>query len=203
MTDHYFSDTPLSTDKRGTATVTVRGRDFVVQTASGTFSPGGVDRGTTVFLNTVPPPSPGGVAVDLGCGWGPITLALAAESPDARIYAVDVNPRARELTALNAQKAGFDTVSVISPDQFPDNTPIDTLWSNPPIRIGKKALHELLTTWLHRLAPDGHAWLVVAKHLGAESLMTWLNTAHDGAFSATRFGRDKGFHVIQVTRTLS
>ena len=201
MTDHYFSDTPASVDQRHTKTVSIRGRDYVVQVASGTFSPGGLDRGTKVLLDLAPAPSPSGVAVDVGCGWGPISLALAADAPDAEVFAVDVNPRARELTATNAHKAGANNVRVIDPDEFPDNTPIDTLWSNPPIRIGKKALHELLTTWLHRLSADGNAWLVVAKHLGAESLLSWLNTAHDGAFSATRFGRDKGFHVIHVTRT--
>jgi 16S rRNA (guanine1207-N2)-methyltransferase len=200
MTDHYFSDSPASPDQRLDKTVTLRGRDYGVQVASGTFSPGGLDRGTKVLLDLVPAPSSTGVAVDVGCGWGPITLALALEAPDATVYAVDVNPRALDLTAINAERAGYHNVRVTSPDEFPDNTTIDTLWSNPPIRIGKKALHELLTTWLHRLSPHGNAWLVVAKDLGAESLLAWLNTSHDGAFSATRFARDKGFHVIHVTR---
>jgi 16S rRNA G1207 methylase RsmC len=200
MTDHYFSDTPASVDQRQDKTLSLRRVTYTVQVASGTFSPGGVDRGTRVLLDTVPPPTPSEVVVDVGCGWGPITLALAAEASDAHVFAVDVNPRARELTAINAQRAGFTNVTVISPDEFPDNTTIDTLWSNPPIRIGKKALHELLTTWLHRLSPEGNAWLVVAKNLGAESLLTWLNTSHDGVFVAKRFGRDKGFHVIHVTK---
>jgi len=201
MTDHYFSSSPASPDHRESKTVSLRGRDYVVQVASGTFSPGGLDRGTAVFLESVPVPSPSGVLVDVGCGWGPVTLALAAEAPHATVYAVDVNPRARDLTTINARAAGLSNVTVISPEDFPADQTIHTLWSNPPIRIGKNALHELLTTWLHRLSPDGDAWLVVAKNLGAQSLLTWLNTAHDGAFSATRFNRDKGFHVIQVTKT--
>lgn len=201
MTDHYFSDTPASPDQRHTKTVSLRGRDYSVQVASGTFSPGGLDRGTKILLDLAPAPQQSGVAVDVGCGWGPITLALAQEAPNARVFGVDVNPRTRDLTAINAESAGFTNVTVISPEEFPDSLTIDTLWSNPPIRIGKKALHELLTAWLHRLSPDGNAWLVVAKHLGAESLLSWLNTAHDGAFSANRFGRDKGFHVIHVTKT--
>jgi 16S rRNA G1207 methylase RsmC len=200
MTDHYFSDTPASVDQRQDKSLSLRGSTYTVQVASGTFSPGGVDRGTRVLLDAVPPPTPSGTAVDVGCGWGPITLALAQEAPDASVYAVDVNPRARELTAINAQRAGFTNVTVISPDEFPDDMTVDTLWSNPPIRIGKQALQELLTTWLHRLSPNGNAWLVVAKNLGAESLLTWLNTAHNGAFVAKRFGRDKGFHVIHVTK---
>jgi len=201
MTDHYFSDTPASPDSRRTTEVSLRGRDYVVQVASGTFSPGGLDRGTKVLLDTVPTPAPGGVAVDVGCGWGPLTLALGAEVATATVFAVDVNPRALDLTAVNAQSAGLSNVSVIAPEDFPGHLTVDTLWSNPPIRIGKKGLHELLTTWLHRLSPDGDAWLVVAKHLGAESLLTWLNTSHQGAFHASRYARDKGFHVIHVTKT--
>lgn len=201
MSDHYFSATPSSPDRRSNKTLTLRGTTFDVQVASGTFSPGGLDRGTRVLLETAPEPSPTGTLVDVGCGWGPITLALAASSPDAAVFAVDVNQRARELTAHNATCHGLDNVAVIAPDDYPDNTPIDTLWSNPPIRIGKTALHELLTTWLHRLAPEGEAWLVVAKNLGAESLTRWLGHHHGGAFIAERVGRDKGFHVIRVVRS--
>jgi 16S rRNA (guanine1207-N2)-methyltransferase len=201
MSDHYFSPTPHSPDRRSNKTLTLRGTTFDVQVASGTFSPGGLDRGTRVLLETAPPASPVGTLVDLGCGWGPITLALATGSPDATVFAVDINERARELTALNAAHHGLTHVTVIGPEEYPDDTPIDTLWSNPPIRIGKKALHELLTTWLHRLAPHGEAWLVVAKNLGAQSLTRWLAENHEGAFIAERIGRDKGFHVIRVRRS--
>lgn len=200
MSDHYFSTAPTSPDRRSERTLTLRGETFHVQVASGTFSPGGLDRGTAVLLNTVPDPHQTGVLVDVGCGWGPITLALASRSPEARVFAVDVNERALELTAQNAARAGLSQVTAITPENFPEGTQIDTLWSNPPIRIGKKALHELLTSWLHRLAPDGDAWLVVAKNLGAESLLRWLQSEHNGAFIAERVGRDKGFHVIHVTR---
>lgn len=202
MSDHYFSESPASPDRRAEKTLTLRGTPFDVQVASGTFSPGGLDRGTAVLLATVPDPPQSGVFVDVGCGWGPLTLALSSHSPDATVFAVDVNQRALELTTINAEKAGCRNVRAITPDQFPENTPIDLLWSNPPIRIGKKALHELLTTWLHRLADTGEAWLVVSKNLGAESLLRWLNAGHDGVFTAERMGRDKGFHVILVRKTL-
>jgi len=199
MTEHYFSPHPTASDRRGEKTLTLQGIDYRVEVASGTFSAGGLDKGTAILLKSVPPPPTTGVMVDLGCGWGPITLALAAASPEATVFAVDVNQRALDLTAANATRAGLSNVTVITPEDFPDQ-PIDTLWSNPPIRIGKKALHELLTTWLHRLAPEGDAWLVVSKNLGAESLTAWLNSAHEGAFVAKRVTRDKGFHVLHVTR---
>jgi 16S rRNA (guanine1207-N2)-methyltransferase len=137
---------------------------------------------------------------DVGCGWGPITLALATESPEATVFAVDVNERARELTAINAQAHGLHNVHVIEPDAYPEGLDIDCLWSNPPIRIGKEALHQLLTTWLNRLAPDGVAYLVVAKQLGSDSLQRWIAEDGPGAFSCERLTTDKGFRVLEVRR---
>ena len=201
MSDHYFSESPASSDRRTRKTLTLRGQSFEVEVASGTFSPGGLDRGTAVLLDTVSDPTPEGVLVDVGCGWGPITLALASTAPQARVFAVDVNRRALDLTRTNADRAHLTNVTTVTPEEFPEGTAIDTLWSNPPIRIGKRALHELLATWLNRLSDSGEAWLVVAKHLGAESLLRWLNTSHEGAFRAERVGRDKGYHVIRVVRS--
>ena len=200
MTDHYFSSDPQSPARLGVVEVNLRGHHYSVAVASGTFSPGGLDRGTAVLLAHAPTPPLTGVLVDVGCGWGPVTLALAKNAPDSTVLAVDTNPRARELTSRNAASAGAGNVQVMSPEEVPDSLVVDCVWSNPPIRIGKKALHELLAGWLYRLSPTGQAWLVVAKHLGAESLTRWLNTDLDGAFVATRYARDKGYHVIKVTR---
>ena len=168
---------------------------------SGTFSAGGLDRGTRVLLNTAPTPPAEGVFVDVGCGWGPIALSLALHSPAASIWAVDVNERARQATRDNAETLGLENVQVCSPEDFPLDASIDLIWSNPPIRIGKTALHELLTTWLGRLSPEGEAWLVVAKQLGSDSLQQWLNDGGAGAFSAVRVDTDKGFRVLKVSRT--
>ena len=180
--------------------VELRGEHLVVTTASGTFSADALDRGTKVLLESVPPPPNTGTLVDVGCGWGPITLALAIESPGARVIGVDVNERARELTAHNAHSHGFDNVQVVAPDAYPDGLDIDCIWSNPPIRIGKEALHQLLTTWLNRLAPEGVAYLVVAKQLGSDSLQRWIAEGGPGAFSCERLTTNKGFRVLEVRR---
>lgn len=200
MTDHYFSTDPSAPDRRRRVSVTLAGRELDVDVASGTFSSSGLDRGTKVLLANVPHPPASGTLVDLGCGWGPIALTLALSSPDAEVFAVDVNPRARELTAINARTVGADNVTVCGPEDFPANKSVDVLWSNPPIRIGKAALHELLTTWLRRLAPTGEAWLVVSKDLGADSLLAWLLSGEPGDYDAVRTETDKGFRVIRVRR---
>ena len=200
--EHYFSQQPESEARQRPLSFDLDGTPVSVTTTSGTFSPEGLDRGTAVLLGQVPAPE-GTTLVDLGCGWGPLALTMAHAQPESTVWATDVNARARSTCEANAQSLGLDNIRVISPEDYPDETPIDVLWSNPPIRIGKAALHELLTTWLDRLAPDGQAWLVVAKHLGAESLMKWLSTVDDSAFHAERVHRDKGFWVIRVTRAQS
>jgi 16S rRNA (guanine1207-N2)-methyltransferase len=152
------------------------GRLLTLATDRGTFSPERVDAGTRALLSQGPPAPTARTLADLGCGYGPIALALALRtSPPAQVWAVDVNERSRDLCAANAASNGVaDRIRVVAPDEVPDDLVVDELWSNPPIRIGKPALHDLLRTWLGRLAPGGVAMLVVQKHLGADSLGRWI-----------------------------
>lgn len=200
MSEHYFSARPASPAETRTIDVVLRGRPVRVRTAPGVFSGDRLDPGTRVLLDAVPDPAPTGTLVDLGCGWGPITLALADAAPDARVVAVDVNERARDLTARNATALGHGNVVVAGPDDAADLVAdgIDELWSNPPIRIGKQALHELLRTWLGRLAPGGRALLVVSKNLGGDSLHRWIES--ELALPTSRLASAKGFRVLDVRR---
>jgi 16S rRNA G1207 methylase RsmC len=109
---------------------------------------------------------------------------------------VDVNPRALQLTAANAEALGVgDRVRVVSPQQVPADLLADEIWSNPPVRIGKAALHDLLARWLGRLRPDGQAWLVVARNLGSDSLAHWL--AEQG-WRVQRHASAQGYRVLRV-----
>ena len=104
-----------------------------------------------------------------GAGWGPIALSLALDAPDATVWAVDVNERALDLVRRNAARLGLVQVNAALPDDVPDDVRFATIWSNPPIRIGKAALHELLGQWLPRLSTGGEAWLVVQRNLGCRN----------------------------------
>jgi 16S rRNA G1207 methylase RsmC len=146
-----------------------------LDTDRGVFSRGDIDPGTKLLLLDAPAPAPTGDHLDLGCGYGPIALTLARRAPGATVWALDVNGRARALTRANAEANGVTNVRVAAPDDVPDDVRFTTIWSNPPIRIGKAELHALLERWLDRLAPGGTAVLVVQKHLGADSLTRWLN----------------------------
>ncbi|WP_418908824.1 class I SAM-dependent methyltransferase [Glutamicibacter endophyticus] len=196
--DHYFSASPASNDERRTLRVTLAGAEREVMTAPGIFSPGGLDKGTAVLLEYVAPPR--GRVLDIGCGWGPITLTAALLAPDSEVFAVDVNERSIDLARRNAKALNLDRVQVGTPDDIAEDLEFDTIWSNPPIRIGKEALHELLLRWLPRLAPGGEALLVVQKNLGSDSLQKWLAEQLPNHWSVTRAATSKGFRILQVNR---
>ena len=200
MSEHYFTAEPASAPDLRTARVRLAGHVVEVQVAAGVFSPWGVDKGTAVLLAEAPEPAPSGTFLDLGCGWGPLALTLALRSAAATVYAVDVNERAVDLTRRNAAALGLHGVRASTPAGIPEDVRFDLIWSNPPIRIGKAALHELLLAWLPRLAPGGEAYLVVQKNLGGDSLQRWLAGTLDEELTVDRQTTAKGFRVIRVRR---
>ena len=157
-----------------------------------------------MLLSSVPAPPPGGNLLDLGCGWGPIALTLAVESPHATVWAVDVNERALDLVRRNATVMGLDNVNAVLPGSVPADVAFTTIWSNPPIRVGKVELHALLSRWLPRLEPGSDAYLVVQRNLGSDSLQRWLEAefAPDSAtgFAFTRVATSKGYRVLRGRR---
>lgn len=197
--DHYFSAEPASPAELREREVTLAGHAVTVQTAGGVFSPDGVDKGTAVLLKHAPAPPAEGTFLDLGCGWGPLALTLARHSPRATVHAVDVNRRALDLVSRNATALDLPGVHALTPDEVPEDAAYDLIWSNPPIRVGKAVLHELLRTWLPRLAPAGQAWLVVQKNLGADSLLSWLRTEFPD-LAVDRPATGGGFRIIRLVR---
>jgi 16S rRNA (guanine1207-N2)-methyltransferase len=177
------------------ATVRLALPDLTVdlQTDRGVFARDAIDAGTKLLLLEAPPPPASGDLLDLGCGYGPIAITIARRSPGATVWAVDVNERARALAAVNS--AGDRNVRVRAPEEVPDDLRFAAIWSNPPIRIGKTALHQLLLRWLPRLTPEGRAYLVVQKHLGADSLARWLG---DEGFPTTRLCARAGYRILEV-----
>ena len=196
--EHYFSAEPATPEELREIHVRLESRELTLTTARGVYSPERLDPGTAVLLNRAPDPSPTGDLLDLGCGWGPIAITLAIRSPQARVWAVDVNRRALDLARLNAATAGVD-VTFGEPDDVPADLRFDTIWSNPPIHIGKVALHGLLEGWLPRLTDDGIAHLVVQKHLGSDSLQAWI-AAQDWGLTCTRLSSAKAFRILEVRR---
>lgn len=197
-TAHYFSEEPAGDFVPKTLTVELAGRSVQVLTAPGIFSPGGIDKGTRILLDEAPAPE-GTRLLDIGCGWGPITLTLAMLAPEAQVYGVEVNSRSAQLTQMNAERLGLSNITVSSPESLDESLTFDTIWSNPPIRVGKEVLHGIMRTWLPRLAPGGNAYLVVQKNLGSDSLQKWLVQTFP-ELETSRYATSKGFRIIRVHR---
>jgi 16S rRNA G1207 methylase RsmC len=194
--EHYFSADPAVPFRRAPVVADVWGRELRLTSGSGVFAQGRLDVGTAALFHETEPPTARRY-LDLGCGYGVIGLALATAVPGAVVRAVDVNERALLLARENAAALGVaDRFTAVRPDAVPPGETYDEIWSNPPIRIGKEALHALLLTWLPRLRPTGSARLVVSKNLGADTLQRWLV---EQGFGCERAASSKGFRVLLVT----
>ncbi|GIH26697.1 16S RNA G1207 methylase RsmC [Acrocarpospora phusangensis] len=193
---HYFEERPRAASRPGTVSLILPDLHLRLETDRGVFSPDKVDLGTRILLESVPAPPAEGDLLDLGCGYGPIALTMASRAPGATVWAVDVNRRSVELTARNAASAALDKVRSVHVDEVPPDVRFRAIWSNPAIRIGKAALHEMLTRWLDRLTPDGVAYLVVQKHLGSDSLQRWLT---EQGWHAGRHTSRAAYRILKVT----
>ena len=197
---HYFDPTPAVPSKPRTVHLHVGELALELQADRGVFGSRGIDLGTRVLLREAPAPPSEGDILDLGSGYGPIAIALARQASAARIWAVDVNLRAVELTRANAATTGLANVTACTPDEVPDEVKFAAIYSNPPVRVGKAALHELLVRWLGRLGAGGRAYLVVQRNLGADSLAAWL--AAQG-YEVQRLKSKKGYRILQVAKAES
>ena len=177
--EQYFAAEPTSEDVRRRLHIMLRDHTADVEVSNGVFSGNRLDLGTSVLLKRVPEPAQEGTFLDLGCGWGPIAL---------------------ELTKRNAEINGIGTIHAATADEIPHDLTFDLIWSNPPIRIGKEALHELLMAWLPRLNAGGAAYLVVQKNLGSDSLIPWLATQLGDGYEVSKYASAKGFRVIEVMK---
>lgn len=194
--DHYFSSAPSAPSRPQEVELKLPDLDLTLTSDSGVFSARAVDPGTVELLKAVPAAPAAGDLLDLGCGYGPIACALALRSPGATVWALDVNARALALTSANAERLGASNVKAVTSSEVPPGIRFAGIWSNPPIRIGKTALHDLLQTWLDRLQPDAFAWLVVHHHLGGDSLGRWLTAE---GWRTSKVASRKGYRILKVS----
>lgn len=194
---HYFDEEPTTESAPRDVELLLPDTQLTLTTDRGVFGYDRIDVGTKLLLLDAPPPAPTGDLLDIGCGTGAIALTMARRSPGATVWAVDVNERARDLCRTNAERNGLTNVRVCAPDEVPATVRFATIWSNPAIRIGKPALHAMLRRWLDQLTPEGEALLVVHKHLGSDSLQTWLTAQ---GYPTERRSSSKGYRILRNVR---
>lgn len=195
----YFDADPDAATNRGSVQLVLPDVSLDLATDSGVFARNKVDPGTKLLLLDGPSPvATDRNLADIGAGYGPIAITLAKRNPEATVWAIEVNARARALCVENAAANGVTNVRVVEPDDVDQTVTFDRIWSNPPIRIGKPALQELLSRWLSRLTEDGSAHLVVQKHLGSDSLHRWLDT---NGWPTSRRASRAGYRLLDVAAT--
>ena len=195
--EHYFSSDPAAPKKTVSLTIEVGGAAIRLDAASGTFSSGRLDPGTAVLLKQSEHFPKDGNVLDIGCGWGPIGVSIAKLEPKTMVYAIDVNQRSIDQSNVNSELNGLKNFLAMKPEQLCPDLRFSAIWSNPPIRVGKQVLHELMLKYIPLLEPGGKAVLVVSKNLGADSFMRWLQEQFPDA-EVSRLGTDKGYRVIQL-----
>ncbi|MGB8861319.1 MAG: methyltransferase [Ilumatobacteraceae bacterium] len=194
---HYFDEEPTTESSPREVMLLLPDFTFALATDRGVFGYDRIDGGTKLLLLKAPPPEAAGDLLDIGCGTGAIAMTMAARSPAATVWAIDVNDRARALCRSNAERNGLRNVRVCAPDDVPPELQFGTIWSNPAIRVGKPALHAMLLRWFERLTPEGEAVMVVHKHLGSDSLQTWLTGQ---GYPTTRLDSSAGYRILRSTR---
>ncbi|HQZ37195.1 MAG TPA: methyltransferase [Ilumatobacteraceae bacterium] len=192
---HYFDEEPTTDSSPRDVQLSLPDMHLSLTTDRGVFGYDRVDSGTKLLLLQAPPPMASGDLLDIGCGTGAIALAMARRSPAATVWAIDVNERARTLCRDNAERNGISNIRVCAPDEVPETVIFDTIWSNPAIRIGKRALHAMLLRWFGRLTPAGTAVLVVHKHLGSDSLKAWLGAQ---GYPTIRLASSAGYRILEA-----
>jgi 16S rRNA G1207 methylase RsmC len=192
---HYFDALPAVPSKPRTVFLHAGEVNVELQADRGVFGSRGVDLGTLQLLKEAPKPPEAGDILDLGAGYGPIAIALARQAPQAKIWAVDVNERALELTRVNAESAKTPNITASLPHEVPPDVRFAAIYSNPPVRVGKAPLHELLQRWLPRLDEGAKAYLVVQRNLGSDSLAAWLKTQ---GYDVRRLKSKKGYRILEV-----
>lgn len=201
MNDHYYTKAPQSKHDPREFTAVLRGREYTFQTDAGVFSRTEIDKGTQLLIDSLLC-EPGDKVLDLGCGYGPIGVVVAAMvGPEGHVYLTDINQRAVELAQANLRRNGFTNATVLGGEDetvWPDE-PLDWVISNPPIRAGKAVVYGLMEEAYNRLAPSGGLMVVIRTKQGAASLEKHLMSLFG---NCATIARGSGFRVFMCRKHL-
>lgn len=202
MPDHYYSKSPQSNQITQTWQFTLRGNPFTFTSSSGVFSKNAVDYGTQLLVEAFVVPDVSGKVLDLGCGYGPIGLAIANELTDKEVLMVDVNERAVALAKENARRNGIENVDIKQSDGFENVSEgsFSVIITNPPIRAGKELIYSFFKESATKLTKGGELWIVIQKKQGAPSALKYLATLFN---VVDVMERKKGYFIIRAQKDFS
>lgn len=203
MTNYYYSENPDIKHQERTWNFELMGNHFQFVTDNGVFSKSTVDFGSRTLLRALMETGQlktmEGNVLDVGCGYGPIGLAIAKKYPQLHVDMVDVNELALELARKNALNNQIENVTIFSSNVYDNVTANDyqMIISNPPIRAGKKIVHQILEEAKDHLAPNGYLTIVIQKKQGAPSAKQKMMTVFG---NCDLIFRDKGYQILQSQR---
>ena len=190
---HYFENDKNLVSEIKPFSISINGNNFTFNTDNGVFSKGELDFGTNFLIKNVLKLNITGDVLDLGCGYGAIGIILAKLN-DVKVTMSDVNKRAVHLTKMNGKKNNV-SINVIESDGYLNITDkFNYVISNPPIRVGKKKLYELLINTKDHLKENGELLIVVRKEQGALSLIKDMGKY----YKVDVLDKDKGFLIISL-----
>ena len=189
---HYFTNENLESNIQ-TFKIGITGYDFNFKTDNGVFSKGGLDFGTNLLIKNVLKQNISGEVLDLGCGYGPIGITLA-KILKCKVTMIDVNKRAVHLTKMNIKENGVNDIDALVSEGYNElgDKKFDYIISNPPIRVGKQILYDLLINAKDHLKENGKMYIVVRKEQGANSLIRDMSEH----YQVEVIDKDKGFFII-------
>lgn len=200
MAEQYFTHNPTTEHAIKKFDFELRNQEFHFSTDNSVFSKQRVDFGTTVLINSIDYSDlVSGPILDLGCGYGPIGLVLAKQMPKRTVDMVDVNERALELAKRNAQANQISNVNIFSSDVYQNITNnYAAIYTNPPIRAGKKVVNSILAGAYEYLLPNGQLWVVVQKKQGESSCKKLMNQTFGNVEIVER---SKGYYILKSVKT--
>lgn len=191
---HYFTNDYVKSEEK--IIKTKIGNDtYSFYVDNGVFSKRALDFGTRTLLENLDIERIQGDVLDFGCGYGPIGIYIA-KNTDAYVDMIDVNERSLSLAGRNAIENNV-TVNVFKSNIYSGVLKTyDFIITNPPIRVGKKILYEILMGAYDYLKSEGELWLVVNKDQGAKSLVRDLTLKYETEVVE----KNKGFYVIKAKK---
>ncbi len=200
MTEHYYSKNPQVTSQPRKVNFMVQGQKLVFQSDSGVFSKREIDFGTRLLIETFQIEKDiNGSILDVGCGYGPIGISVAAMHAERTVHMVDINDRAIALATVNAKINHTSNLEIYSSNlyQAVKQTAFAAILSNPPIRAGKQVVHEILIGAHDKLAKGGVLWVVIQKKQGAPSALARMEEVFDNAKIIVK---KKGYWIMTASK---